>query len=146
MPCHSIFVGWNTPTSKGWHKCVKLGGKDKNRISFLSQYWRTFLEKFDSKIIKNKTTEQLDQPSHSLMEKLFEEPHFKLLCIKPSAFWARVHHIYGPTVTSLSINIFSLIHHHRWQVMSISLSCKHYANWWFGMVCNFFHSVTSSMW
>ena len=55
MSRHSIFVGRNTATSKGWHKCVELGGNHENRMSFSSQYWRTFFETCDHKLLPIKT-------------------------------------------------------------------------------------------
>ena len=60
------------------------------------------------------------------------DTRFSVFRWQKTSFFAKVHWIYWPTAAPLILNIFSLIHHHRWQLMSITSSCNHYAYRWFG--------------
>ena len=50
MSFHSTFRVLKTATSNGWHKCVELGGRQMNRISFALHASITFTEKCDPKL------------------------------------------------------------------------------------------------
>ena len=131
MSHHSIFVG-----QKHLHILTQICGiRWGKKLNIISVTLLIFFQKVHPKLSPIKTfgpTKSLVDSTNCLKNHISNISNY--FASNHSSFVQEYSTIYGPITAPPIKSIFYLINHHRLQVMSISSTCKYYANWWFAMM------------